>query len=141
MIFNALKGTSFGGFLGMKDGGIAGARYGGILQARRGGMFENYSTGGIARGRQAGYPVMLHGTESVVPLPNNREIPVELKGGGGGNQNNINISVATDGSVRQEGDTGANQGAQLGRVISMAVQDELQKQKRPGGILSPYGAA
>ena len=29
----------------------------------------------------------------------------------------------------------------LGRAISMAVQEELQRQKRPGGILSPYGAA
>ena len=133
MVFKALSGGPLGGFLGMKNGGIVGARYGGIM--------DNYSTGGIARGRQAGYPVMLHGTEAVVPLPNNREIPVELKGGGSGNQNNINISVATDGSVRQDGDTGNNQGAQLGRVISMAVQEELQKQKRPGGILSPYGAA
>ena len=133
MVFKALSGGPLGGFLGMKNGGIVGARYGGIM--------DNYSTGGIARGRQAGYPVMLHGTEAVVPLPNNREIPVELKGGGGGNQNNINISVSTDGNVRQEGDTGNNQGAQLGRVISMAVQEELQRQKRPGGILSPYGAA
>ena len=134
MVFNALKSVGMPGF---KDGGITpkapGARYGGIM--------DNYSTGGIARGRQSGYPVMLHGTEAVVPLPNKKEIPVEIRGGTG-NQNNINITVATDGTTKTEGDTGnSNQAAQLGRVVSMAVQDELHKQKRPGGILSPFGAA
>ena len=135
MVFNALKSIGMPGF---KDGGISkpkapGARYGGIM--------DSYSTGGIARGRQAGYPVMLHGTEAVVPLPNKKEIPVEIRGGTG-NQNNISISVATDGTTKTEGDTGNNnQAAQLGRVVSMAVQDELHKQKRPGGILSPFGAA
>ena len=29
----------------------------------------------------------------------------------------------------------------LGVAISNAVQEELHKQKRPGGILSPHGAA
>ena len=30
---------------------------------------------------------------------------------------------------------------ELDEVHSGAVQEELQRQKRPGGILSPYGAA
>ena len=38
---------------------------GGITEDPRG-----YSRGGIARGREAGYPAILHGTEAVVPLPN-----------------------------------------------------------------------
>ena len=29
----------------------------------------------------------------------------------------------------------------LGNAIAMAVQKELQNQKRSGGILNPYGAA
>ena len=37
---------------------------------RHGGVFKEYSTGGIARGTNAGYPAILHGTEAVVPLPN-----------------------------------------------------------------------
>ena len=127
------------------NGGIAtppapGARYGGVLQARRGGMFENYSTGGIARGRQSGYPAILHGTEAVVPLPNKKEIPVDLKGSTG-NVNNISITVNSDGTSRQEGTDSTEQSKQLGKAISMAVQEELHKQKRPGGILSPFGAA
>ena len=75
-----------------------------------------------------------------IPLPNKKEIPVDLKGSAG-NTNNISISIATDGSTRQEEGSGDNQSRRLGRVISVAVQDELQRQKRPGGILSPYGAA
>ena len=127
------------------NGGIAnppkpGARYGGVLEARRGGMFENYSTGGIARGRQSGYPAILHGTEAVVPLPNKKEIPVDLKGGAG-NVNNISITVNSDGTSRQESTDSTEQSKQLGKAISMAVQEELHRQKRPGGILSPFGAA
>ena len=141
LIFKALSGP-LGGLFG--NGGIAtpppGARYGGVLQARRGGMFQDYSTGGIARGRQAGYPAILHGTEAVVPLPNKKEIPVDLKGGTG-NVNNISITVNSDGTSRQEGTDSTEQSKQLGKAISMAVQEELHKQKRPGGILSPFGAA
>ena len=44
---------------------------------------------------------MLHGTEAVVPLPNKKEIPVEIRGGTG-NQNNINITVTVhDGTTQQ----------------------------------------
>jgi len=112
----------------------------GAIGARRGGILQGYSTGGIARGRQAGYPAILHGTEAVVPLPNKKEIPVDIRGGTG-NVNNININIASDGTTKESGDQGNNSAARLGRVVSVAIQEELQKQKRPGGILSPYGAA
>ena len=105
---------------------------------------ESYATGGIARGRQAGYPAMLHGTEAVVPLGTGKKaIPVEFTGkrGMGGDVNNINITVSTDGSTQQESANGTEQSKALGRAISSAVQEELHKQKRPGGILSPFGAA
>ena len=32
-------------------------------------------------------------------------------------------------------------GQDLGKVVAKAVQEELQYQKRSGGILNPYGAA
>jgi hypothetical protein len=110
------------------------------VPARRGGILQSYSTGGIARGRQAGYPAILHGTEAVVPLPNKKEIPVDIRGGTG-DVNNISITVNSDGTTRQDGSNSSEQSKQLGRAISAAVQDELHKQKRPGGILSPFGAA
>ena len=120
--------------------------------ARQGGVFENapgyrngkmpgmYSEGGIAKGRQAGYPAILHGTEAVVPLPNGNKIPVEMKGGGG-DQNNIVINVSSEGNT-SAGGTGSSvsQQKEVGKALAAAVQKELIKQKRPGGLLSPYGA-
>jgi hypothetical protein len=135
----ALGGTTFGNWLGIegkRDGGIAkppGLRYGGIAKSK-------YAAGGIASGRDAGYPAMLHGTEAVVPLPNNRSIPVDLKGAGG--QNNVTINVSMDNSGnKSESSSDSMMGENLGQAISMAVQEELQYQKRSGGILNPYGVS
>ena len=109
-------------------------RYGGVMK-------EGYSRGGIAAGPDRGYPAVLHGTEAVVPLPNNRSIPVELQGNAGGTNNvTVNVTVAESGDTKNTtADT--QQGANLGNAISLAVQKELQNQKRSGGILNPYGAA
>ena len=109
--------------------------------ARYGGIFEPYAGGGIARGRDAGYPAILHGTEAVVPLPNGNSIPVEMQGNAQGT-NNVTVNVSMDGQGRsEESAQGDQQMRAMGIAISAAVQDELQRQKRPGGILSPYGAA
>ena len=111
----------------------------GSMTARYGGVMKPYSDGGIARGRNAGYPAILHGTEAVVPLPNGNSIPVEMTGSGGG-VNNVSVSVNMgDGTTNVEG--GEQGGVNLGKVIAGAVQEELQRQKRPGGILSPLGVA
>ncbi len=116
--------------------------------AKKGNIFEpsttSYAAGGIARGREAGYPAILHGTEAVVPLPNNKNIPVELLNGGGSQQNNVTVNVnMTEGNnpaqTAQQGDS--NQANQIGDAIAKAVQAELQYQKRSGGILNPYGVA
>ena len=108
------------------------------MTARYGGVMKNYSSGGISKGRDAGYPVVLHGTEAVVPLPNGNSIPVEMSGSGGG-VNNVSVSVNMgEGTTNVETE---GEGQNLGRAIASAVQEELQKQKRPGGILSPLGAA
>ena len=115
-----------------------------IPSGRTGGMFEKvpgYSTGGIARGRDAGYPAILHGTEAVVPLPNGKSIPVEM-GKGMGQSNNVvvNVNIDSNGNAKQDmqGDQG---GADLGKAIASAVQKELKNQKRSGGMLNPYGVA
>ena len=73
-----------------------------------------FSDGGVATGPTSGYPVALHGTEAVVPLPDGRTIPVSIKGdiGGGGQTNNINISVSGGGNARE---------------IAKAVSDEVSK--------------
>jgi hypothetical protein len=113
--------------------------------ARNGGIFsegkkvQGYSTGGVAKGSTSGYPAVLHGTEAVVPLPNGRAIPVEMKGSGSTN-NNIVVNISTDGQTSKNNSTGPDMD-KLGSAVAQAVQVELQNQKRSGGILNPYGAA
>lgn len=41
-------------------------------------IFGEYATGGIAEGPTSGYSATLHGVEAVVPLPENKQIPVSL---------------------------------------------------------------
>ena len=111
--------------------------------AKNGKMGMGYATGGIARGSQGGFPAVLHGTEAVVPLPDGRSIPVEMAGGGG-QQNNVTVNVAVDnngGATSSTGGISGDQAAKLGNAISEAVKKELLNQKRPGGMLSPYGVA
>lgn len=115
--------------------GFPGARYGGIMSPSG----KSFAGGGIASGPTSGYMATLHGTEAVVPLGNDRSIPVELKGAGGGNVVNVSVNVAADGQSSVNTQGGNMEG--LGKVIGQAVQQELMRQKRPGGMLSPYGAA
>ena len=119
------------------------ARYGSKSpeHMRSGGM-PKYATGGIARGSQAGYPAVLHGTEAVIPMPHG-SIPVEFQGGGGGGSqvNNITVNISSDGSSSTQQSGGGQNMEQLGSLVASAVQDELTNQKRAGGILSPYGTA
>lgn len=118
-------------------GGDMVARYGGVFNGS--GKLPGYATGGIASGPNAGYPVMMHGTEAIVPLPNGKSIPVEMKNSAG-QVNNVNVSVQVDsnGNSSVNSDGG---GENLGKAIAAAVQEELQNQKRSGGILNPYGAS
>ena len=124
--------------MGVPEAGPVGlARYGGVMKDPRG-----YSTGGIATGKDGGYPAILHGTEAVVPLPNNRSIPVDLQGNAGGTNNvTVNVTMAEGGGGGKNTSGDSQQGTNLGNAIAIAVQKELQNQKRSGGILSPYGVA
>lgn len=98
---------------------------------RAGFMGPGFATGGISSGPTSGYPATLHGTEAIVPLPNGRAIPVEMKGSSGTSVV-VNVNMATGQSDVQASES---DGRALGEALSKAVQDELIKQKRPGGIL------
>ena len=116
-----------------------GGRYGGVFS--KGQKMPGYAFGGIAKGPQSGYPVMMHGKEAIVPLPQGNSIPVELRGAGQQNNVTVNVSVDNQGKVSQDTQATSNDGANLGRAMSVAVQKELQRQKRSGGMLNPYGVA
>jgi len=109
---------TFGSFFGFAKGGIT------PVYAASGGMFK---------GPKSGYPAMLHGNEAVVPLPDGRSIPVS--GGMGGNVN-VSINMTTGETSTTSND--AEQMNAIGQSIAQAVQNELERQQRPGGMLAPY---
>ena len=151
MVFRALSSffaptptlpTNFGSLDAVSGNGMqfAGtARMGGVFS--QGQKVSGYATGGIARGVNAGYPAMLHGTEAVVPLPDGKSIPVSMQGAGQQNNVTVNVSVDNQGNASTNTQQDSAQAGNLGSVIARAVQQELQNQKRSGGILNPYGAA
>ena len=111
-----------------------------VLKARYGAM-PKYAQGGIARGSQAGYPAMLHGTEAVIPMPNKKSIPVDLQGAGQNNNVVVNVSVDSSGQGKTDTQADGTDSKKLGTLIASAVQKELHNQKRSGGILNPMGAS
>ena len=125
-IFQTLKaffpgGSAIGKFLGFANGGIMTAN--GPLELKR------YAGGGIASSPQLAMFGEGSRPEAYVPLPDGRSIPVTMKGGGTGD---IIVNVDASGSNVQGNES---QGKALAGVIGAAVQAELIKQKKPGGIL------
>ena len=113
-------GASFGTSLQFANGGIA---PGGFTAFANGGMVTGPTMGLVGEGRY---------NEAIVPLPDGKSIPVELAGGGSSSPTVI-VNVDAKGSQVEGNEQNANQ---LGRVISAAVQTELIKQQRPGGLLA-----
>ena len=110
-IQKALAGI--GGPIGGFFGSLFGRANGGRVSAN-----QPYMVG--ERGREVFVP-----TTSGTIVPNNQL--------GGGNTNIINVSVDASGT-EAEGDEATS--SQLGKLIGLAVQQELVKQSRAGGLLS-----
>jgi hypothetical protein len=113
----AAKGAYFAG-------GVAKFAMGGIVDKPT--MFA-YADGGAGRFGLMGEA----GPEAIMPLkrgPNGR-LGVEASGGG----TNVVVNVDASGSSAQGNQADASA---LGRAIGAAVQAELVKQKRPGGLLA-----
>ena len=106
-----------------------------LLSRSFGGIFSNLP--GLANGGPASagrsYLVGERGPEIFTPKRSGTVTPNNKIGGSGGVVNNINVNVDASGSS-VEGDTGQSQA--LGRQLATAIQTELLKQKRPGGLLA-----
>ena len=127
LAMKAIKAMSFG----FADGGVIPMANGGIKP-------KGYRSGGVVT-----EPTYLVGegkyNEAVVPLPDGRSIPVMMKGSGGGTAN-VTVNIAADGQASSNlTANNGQQAANLAKAVSAAVQEEMHKQQRPGGILSPYG--
>ena len=103
----------------------------GLLGGTKVGNFLGFANGGRP---PVGKPSLVgeRGPEIFVPrsagtiIPNNQI-------GSGGIVNNINVNVSTEG---MQSDANENRGKELGVALASAIQSELIKQKRPGGLLA-----
>ena len=110
---NTLLKRSFGGIFS----GLPGLANGGPASAGR-----SYLVG--ERG-----PEIFTPKRSGVVIPNNQI----SSGKSGGVVNNINVNVDAGG---MQSDASENRGKELGVALASAIQSELIKQKRPGGLLA-----
>ena len=116
----ALNQALFGSILGSE-----GKKGGGILGAI--GLFAKGGRPPVGRPSIVGEK----GPELFVPRSSGTIVPNNKLGGGG--STNVVVNVDASGSDVQGDDAGAKE---LGTLISVAVQGELLKQQRPGGLLS-----
>jgi tape measure domain-containing protein len=134
-------GNRIGGFLGGLFGG--GKKSGGGLFSGGGGGVGFGSVNlGISSGlgfANGGRPpvgkaslVGERGPEMFVPTSSGTIIPNNMIGGGGVT-NMVTVNVDASGSAVQGSTTDAQQ---LGQIIGQAVQEQLVKEKRPGGLLT-----
>jgi lambda family phage tail tape measure protein len=105
----------------------------GIVPYANGGIVNRPTMFKFARGGAMATGVMGEaGPEAIMPLKRGADGKLGVASAGGSGVT-VNVSVDAKGTQVQ-GDPG--QGAQLGRVIAGAVQQELIKQQRPGGLLA-----
>lgn len=134
-IMNAVEGTKS---LGESLLGVIKSMAKLILQQQLINALKGFKILGFADGGRppVGRPSIVgeRGPELFVPdragtiIPNHK-----LRGGGGGMETNVVVNVDASGSSVQ-GDEGSSR--QLGALIGAAVQGEIIKQQRPGGLLS-----
>lgn len=113
-----------------------GSLVGSIFKSAKGNVFAQNGIVPYAKGGYISRPTLSlmgeAGPEAVLPLRRGRggRLGVETSGSGVGS---VVVNVDASGSSVQGNEPDANR---LGRVIGQAVQAELIKQKRPGGLLT-----
>jgi len=117
----------------------------GITTSAKGNVFDKglkeYAKGGIVTkptlfaygaGGTGNFGLMGEaGAEAILPLKRGRSGNLGVEASG--SATNIVVNVDASGSTVEGSEQG---GRELGRVISVAIQSELIKQKRPGGLLA-----
>ena len=128
-IIDAQLDKLFSGFatnFGKSASGQKGGGLGGFIGNVFGGLFANGGRPPVGKASVVGE----RGPELFVPSVGGTIIPNHNIGGG---DNIVNISVDARGSQVEGSDTDAKQ---LGLAIASAVQQQLVKESRPGGLLS-----
>ena len=127
-LFKGIFGGLFGGFGGAMMGGAGGGYFDPVTGLGVAGPNFGLANGGTARAGNT-YMVGERGPELFSPGVTGTVTPNHALGG------SVNVVVNVDASGSNvEGDE--DQGRELGRLISVAVQSEIIQQKRPGGLLA-----
>lgn len=106
----------------------------GISKFARGGVFDGPTMFRFANGGAFKTGVLGEaGPEAIMPLTRGPGGRLGVESYGGGGSVNVVVNVDATGSKVQGDDMRANE---LARIVSAAVQQEIIKQKRPGGVLS-----
>ena len=124
-IFGGQTGSGLGSLLGFGDPnkGLTVDNVG-LMEFAKGGVVTRPTPALIGEGGM---------NEAVVPLPNGKAIPVDMRGAAGGNvTSNVTVNVATNGETSSSSDDGA---AKLGRAIDTAVRKVIMDERRSGGLL------
>jgi lambda family phage tail tape measure protein len=148
-LYNNIIGPLFGNSMGnsLFAPGPSGYTFPSLFGAADGAAFSNsikpFAMGGIvssptlfkfADGGAMNTGVMGEaGPEAILPLSRGSDGKLGVSANGSSGNTNVTVNVDASGSKVQGDNTGANQ---LGRAVAAAVQDELLRQKRPGGLLS-----
>ena len=133
-VLNSLKNKLMDRALSNLFGGIGDAVFGdggknkGILGGLLGGIFGKKAQGGPVTGGRS-YIVGERGPEVFTPRGSGNITPNNQLGG----SVNINVNVDASGSQVEGSDTKGNE---LGQQIAGAIQSEIIKQKRAGGLLA-----
>ncbi len=145
-------GFSFGGSSGgFTLGGFEMPSYmsgGNAFGFARGGLFTEQGVQLFAKGGVVAKPTFFRyanggsfangvmgeaGPEAILPLKRGSDGKLGVSTGGGGSPVAVTVNVDASGTKAQGS---SDQGQQLGRAVAAAVQAELVKQKRPGGLLA-----
>lgn len=130
LMFNAVSGAL--GVLGFASGAVT-ATSGALTAPAPTSAFQasRFAVGGVVDRPTVALFGEAGMTEAFVPLPDGRTIPVTMSGQGGATNNvSVTINMSSDGSSDEISSN------EVGSVIALAVQKELVKQSRPGGLLN-----
>ena len=124
-----------GGFLGGLFGG--GSAKGNVFNQQ--GLVTAYAKGGVVNkptffgmGGSGKFGILGEkGAEAILPLSRGSDGKLGVKAKGGGTNVVVNVDAS---GTNVEGDE--TEGRQLGQLIAVAIQGELIKQQRPGGLLA-----
>lgn len=129
-----------GGLFGGPDfkpvgGGLFGFANGGIMTSAGPLPLRSYAGGGVANSPQMALFGEGSKPEAFVPLPDGKSIPVSFDRSNAQGSGNVSVNVNVDAKGTQA-QGNSTKSEEIGRVIANAVQEEILRMKRPGGLLA-----